>query len=176
MCKGCKMDPREMAKFRERQGAVDVDDFYKEVNYQTRMKGRGGMTWGRASKRRKNKAGCPSNNYGPHIYVWTTEGQEDNFFSDYYGFFKYEYETCCGCGKTRKSRKSEQYEKVKARKWAKKYGDEYSMKRGEPVGRFASGRTRYSWWNWESYDEDYMEARQEYFNRRGFTSYYYNGW
>lgn len=172
MCRDCDYGYEKETDFR--RGKVDVDDFYKEVNYQTRLKGRTGY---RVKFRDKTRPGCPGNNFGPHIYVWTTEGQTSSFFSDYYGFYKYEFRICCGCGKKTKSRLSEPYLKIKARKWEKMYGGEYNVQRGAPVSKYHRWGPSYSYWHWENYDSDFVKARKEYIDRHGYPSYLYNyGW
>lgn len=95
-------------------GGVGVDDFEKEVNYQTRTK--------------KNKAraprvrGCQGNDNGPHVYVWTTEHVNDwlaFYGGDFYersGFHRREYKTCCGCGKVANSRYTDEMAKAIAKR------------------------------------------------------------
>lgn len=172
MCKACKMDPREVARLYERQGAVDVDDFDKEVNYQTRMKGRGYSRGGSHKQKAKTRPGCPGNDYKAHVYVWTTESEEDDFFSDYYGFHKRQHRICAGCNKFNGSKLSDEYMKVKERKWQKIATPE----KGVPVPRWRwrNGRITFRYWNWESYDKDYMAAKRAYIQRNGWPAYLYN--
>lgn len=115
MCSNCKMDPADVARFRQRQGAVEVSDFDDEIPY-------------RHPKRRKKKArtrGCPGNDGGPHVYVWTTELGNDFIdrwlgarYYEQYGFAPYEYKRCAGCLKKIKMRATADYEKWR-REWRK---------------------------------------------------------
>lgn len=157
------------------QGGVSVDDFYTEFNYQTRLKGRG---WSRGGshkiKAKKSRPGCPGNDYKAHVYVWTSETQDASIFSDYFGFHKYQSNVCAGCGKKNGFKISDEYMKIKERKWAKLATPE----KGVPVSRWSWKNRPYisfRYWTWENYDEGYAEARKKYLVQRGYTSYYY-GW
>ncbi len=88
MCSTCKLDPAENKQKLARQGAVDVDDFYDEVNYHPKAK---------KKVRKRNR--CPGNETGQHVFVWTVETECDDclLFYKYFGFYKYEYRVCCGC-------------------------------------------------------------------------------
>lgn len=136
------------------RGGVEADDFDKEVNYQTRIKGRGF----KGRKKEKTRPGCPENNYGPHIYVWTTEFEEEDLFFKHYGYHKREREFCAGCGKRRHgSRVTERYEKVRKRKYEKMYGDGTNVPRGTPRPRRRGDRKpTYKYWSWEKYDEAFV--------------------
>lgn len=99
------------------QGGVPIDDFDKEVNYQTRMKGRGYKS--KRSKKPKDR-GCVGNDMGAHVYVWTVEENKDSFYSwmmpneEYFkqtGFYRYEYLRCAGCGRLKKQRYTEEFAK-----------------------------------------------------------------
>jgi hypothetical protein len=61
------------------------------------------------------------NNWGPHVYVWTTEhrwlfmwDRENEFYSKH-GFYRREHLTCCGCGKVARSRNTKEFAKLLAR-------------------------------------------------------------
>lgn len=177
MCKGCYSDPTWDEIYYRRQGAVDVDDFYKEVNYQTRMKGRGWSRGGSHKQKFRNRPGCPGNDFKAHVYVWTTEKEESTFFSDYYGFHKRQSRICVGCGKRNGSQLSDEYMKRKLREWDKLD----SLKKGEPVPYYRRSNAKYprysfKWWNWESMDEDFRRAKKEYIDRYGMPSYLYNSY
>lgn len=179
MCKACKMDPKDERVREFRMGAVEPEDFEIEFNYQTRTKGKSGRRWRTSGNAKtKTRPGCPENEFKAHIYVWTTEYEDDNFFSDYYGFHKNQTQICCGCGKGNKVKRSDEYEKIKARKFRKLFGDGTQVPRGEPIGHWVNslphGYTRipsYNYWSWESYDKDYMAARRDYMARHGFPKY-----
>jgi len=175
MCSMCKMDPRDVAILRQRQGAVEVDDFYKEVNYTPRKKKT------KRVREKRTRPGCPENNNGPHVYIWTTETVGARLYStylmhdmfyDYFGYSKWKYEVCAGCLKGRGREHSDRYEKAKERKWNKLP----SIDKGEPVSRWARGRrgmVSYRYWNWENEDEVYNQMRRDYINRNGWTRYVY---
>lgn len=141
-----------------REGALD-DAYWDEdelVDYPHRAKKK------KKRKRSKTRPGCIGNDYGPHIYVWTTEFENtrDVFYS-YYGYFKYESRICCGCRKKNGRQKTEKYEKKKHREWVKRYGDleELRLHRGKgPVQRYRG--SRYTWWAWETEDEGFNEHRR----------------
>lgn len=177
MCRDCYSDPAWDEIHYRRQGAVDVDDFYKEVNYQTRMKGRG---WSRGGSHKQNgkprKRGCPANNNKAHVYVWTTENNIEDLFFRFYGFHKWEKEFCCGCDNRRGRRLTERYLNIKDRKYKKlTNGAEFNVKRGEPVAQSWRFRRNiipsYSMFEWETNDEEYMEYRKDYIKKNGYNSY-----
>ena len=109
-------------------GGVDLSDFEDEVRHR---KKRGKTAY------KKKKRGCPGNDFGPHIYVWTTEyfrrdGSFDEWtfqyekdFWDRNGFNRREYKTCVGCLQRVKSRYTEQFAKRVAKMgWYRAtYGD-----------------------------------------------------
>lgn len=162
MCKHC-WDAGESEHHKDFiQGAVDPDDGWVEVNYQARPKSK--------NKKKKTRPGCSGNEYGPHIYVWTTEREFRDFFYDYFGFPKYQHKVCVGCGKTNGSKHSDEYMKVKERKWAKKATPE----KGVPVSRWNRRYRSFKWWSWESEDAEYMAARREYIDRNGYPRYLYS--
>lgn len=166
MCRCCKMDPRDVAIMRLRQGAIPIEDFDEEVTY-------------RHPKRRKKKEkvktrpGCPANEFKAHVYVWTTETEYRDFFYDYFGFPKGQSKVCVGCGKRNGSKPSDEYMRRKEREWAKLATPE----KGVPVPRwrYRSGRryVAFNWWSWENNDEDYRKARKEYIDRNGWPKYMY---
>ena len=95
MCKACKMDPREMRTYEIRKGAVEPEDFYEETNYQKRVG---------KPKDKRTRPGCPENDGKRHITGWVVRpegrfGYEASDFYDFFGFYKYEYKVCLGCGK-----------------------------------------------------------------------------
>lgn len=161
MCKACKMDPSEVQKMQQRQGAVEPEDFYEEVNYQQRLK--------KKNKRVRNYPGCPGNDGKAHVYVWTTETVPTTLFEDYYGFPKYQRHVCAGCGKAKGYKLSDEYMKVKERKWAKLP----ECEKGRPMSRWRrqSGMVRFNYWSWEDDDTAYQAYRREYIDRHGFTDY-----
>jgi len=164
MCRGCKMDPSEVAKMQLRQGAVPVEDFDDEVPYRHAP---------RKKKRAKTRPGCPGNDYKAHVYVWTTENEYRDFFYDYFGFPRNQTNTCVGCGKTNGSKPSDEYMKRKEREWAKLATPE----KGVPVSRWRYRSNRhlvsFRWWSWEYQDEDYRKARKEYIDLHGWPKYMY---
>lgn len=163
MCSDCY--PYGIDPYKEfTQGGVGIEDFDDEIRYRhAKRKNK--------AQKVKTRAGCPENEFKAHVYVWTQEFEEKNIFFKFYGFHARESEVCAGCGKKRKSRYSEQYEKRKAREWKKKYGDEFSVKRGEPISRFGKG-PRYSWWHWEYNDEEFRAFRKEWAIKHGGNPYY----
>lgn len=172
MCSSCKMDPHEEKRFRYRQGAVDVDDFYIEVNYQTRMKGRG---FKRKNEKPKTRPGCPENDFGPHVYVWTTEGQIEDLFFRYFGFHKYQRRICAGCGKMDGTKHSDAYHERNEREYNKRYpSTAFTIKRGAPVGRReirSNYRPKLRWFSFESYDDGYVKYEKDYIARNGWNSF-----
>lgn len=94
-----------------RGGAVGEEDFSDEFRHKKKS----------ARDKSKKKRGCPENEFGPHIYVWTTEpeltgyfigwsGKRIASFHEENGFFRREHKICCGCGKKLKSRYTEEME------------------------------------------------------------------
>lgn len=162
MCKACKMDPSEVARFRQRQGAVDAEDFYKEVNYRPKKKV--------STRVRRTRPGCAANDNGPHVYVYTTEHNIADLFHQFYGYHKWEKSICCGCGKSgHKSRLTERYEKVKSRKWNKRYGGEFNVQRGKPLSYWGRHGPSYGYWAWENYEDDFNEFYRTYMTQHGWT-------
>lgn len=159
MCWDCYNDGIDPYK-EFRQGGVSIEDFDEEIKYRHPKN----KKKSRAVK--KTRAGCPETDYSAHVYVWTTEREVENLFFKFYGYHARESEICVGCGKKRKSRHTEKYEKRKAREWKKVYGDEFSVKRGEVVPRAAYGPS-YRWWHWESRDQKFREFREEYARTHG---------
>lgn len=91
-------------------GGVPPSDFEDLVPYRKKR--------GKARKK-KEKRGCPENDFGPHIYVWTPqvllyswwpEKGADPFY-DKYGFHRREVKTCCGCEKTNGYRYTAEFQK-----------------------------------------------------------------
>ena len=133
------------------RGGVDPEDFEKEVNYHPKQK---------KSKKAKKYPGCPGNDKGPHIYVWTTEHNKSTLFLDYFGFHRYEQKVCCGCGHMDRRRKTPEYEERNAKEKDK------AVRRGERVWKY---------WSFEDFDEGYREKRSRYIRQRGWDDYVY-GW
>lgn len=152
MCKACYSTPQWNEIHYKRQGAVDPDDFYKEVNYRPKAK---------AKKAKKRYPGCPGNDKGPHVYMWTTEKNREDLFFDYYGFHKHEKKVCVGCGHVDKSRTTAEY-------------DERNSKEKDKAYR--KGRHVWNFWGFENYDEEYRAVRAAYIKRRGWDEYAYGGW
>lgn len=169
MCWDCNDNPKGDPYKNYIRGGVEIDDFEKEVNYQTRLKGRSGYR--RKFKKEKTRPGCPENNFGPHIYVWTSEFISDDrdFFFRVFGWHKWEEKVCAGCEKTgRPSRLTERYAKVKERKYTKMYGDGTNVPRGAAVSRYGRRNNRkanFTYWCWEDYDEKFIAAKEEYLKR-----------
>lgn len=88
------------------QGAVGIEDFDDTIKHVKKA----------APKKPVKKKGCPGNDFNAHVYVWAKEARdapwlgEDTFFK-FYGFYKYEYKICAGCGRRDKCRLSEEYTK-----------------------------------------------------------------
>lgn len=108
-----------------KHNGVDPSDFDEEVMPYRKKRGK--------SRAKKEKRGCPENNFGPHIYVWVPstlmyewwpEAGHDNFY-DKHGFFRREVKTCCGCDKRAGSRYTEEFQKLISKLgWYKaNYGD-----------------------------------------------------
>ena len=165
MCKHCWDDEPEPHHKDYIRGGVDVSDFDEVVRY-------------RHPKRRKPKEryprerGCIGNNYGPHVYVWTTEtnDKKDPFYTTF-GYHKNEYRVCAGCGAGWKSRHTERYEKTKERKWIKRTGGPFNVKRGEPVRRYGWRYHSYYGFKWEDDFPEFIEARQAFMKARGLNWY-----
>lgn len=150
-----------------RQGKVEVSDFDDEIPYKKPHSGTQ-WNWNKKKPRKKTRPGCPENNFGPHLFVWTTELEsEKTIFFRYFGFHKYHREVCCGCGKMRGSAESEHYMKRKDRAW-EKYND---LPKGEPVPRYryrgGPRWVRYSYFTWEDDDEGYKAFRKAEVEKRG---------
>lgn len=80
------------------RGGVDVSDFEDTVTHP------------KPAPKRARTRGCPGNDHGAHVYVWTTEHCNCGF-SKRHGFHVFETYACAGCGKRMKTRKTEQYQK-----------------------------------------------------------------
>lgn len=84
------------------------DDGFDETPHKKKSKGKP-----------KKKRGCPENNYKEHVYVWVPapriydwlDGVDDDFFKRR-GFYRSEVEVCCGCGNRRRSRYTEEFQKL----------------------------------------------------------------
>lgn len=167
MCWDCNYNTKGDPYKTFRRGGVEPEDFEVEFDYQTRI--------GKKHKEKKRtRAGCPENNNGPHIYVYTTEFNDDNLFYEHFGFHIYERKHCAGCGKFGAvTRKTERYEKEKEKRYRKAYGDEFGVPRGRPISRrrHPGRKPAYGWWRWEHEDEGYLKAREAYVSLSGWTSY-----
>jgi hypothetical protein len=164
MCWDCNNNDKGDPYKNFRRGGVEVSDF-DEVPYRHPPRKK-------KKKKEKTRPGCPGNDFGPHVYVWTTERAEPDFFSDYYGFSRVQRNCCVGCDKTNGRKASDEYEKIKARKYKALYGNGENQPRGKPVSRWTRDRLpTYRWWAWERHDDDYMAAYKEYAQRQGFPEY-----
>lgn len=164
MCWDCYAEPHD--RYKEiKQGGVDPEDFYMEVNYSPKRKSK--------KKREKKKyPGCPGNEGKAHIYVWTTEREFQDLFYRYFGFSKYQSNICVGCGKRNGVKNSDKYEARKQREWDKRYT--VTVKRGEPVPRYGwRYRPSFKYWQWENELPEYREYRREYISRYGYNQYVY---
>ena len=151
-------------------GGVGVNDFDETFRYKKVKKVK-------KPKKPRTRPGCPADNYGPHVFVWTSEGVSKNIFFDHYGYHKWEHETCAGCKKRRNARLTERYMKVKERKWRDMMGDGSSIQRGIPVSRRLSWGQSFPHWQWEDEDETYVKRRNDYIDRNGWSSsYIYPRW
>jgi hypothetical protein len=115
MCRACQQYKKEYSKVQDvRNGAVEADDFEKEVNYRPKKK----------VKSRSRAPGCAGNDGGKHIYVWTSEGQMEDLFFMYFKFHKHEQKLCAGCMKRDSGTRS-------------RYTERY-VKKFKPTGRWDS--------------------------------------
>lgn len=167
MCSGCKMDDKDVQVMYARQGAVEVSDFDEEPRYRKVTTGKR-WNYNKKKPRKKTRPGCPENNFGPHLFVWTTELEsEKTLFFKFYGFHKYQREVCCGCGKRRNSELTERYIKRKDRAW-EKFSD---LPKGEPVPRWryrgTPRRVHYSYFTWENEDKGFAAFKKAEAERRG---------
>jgi len=152
MCDACTYYKSEAARNKDfRQGAINPDVYDEEVNYSPKTK---------AKKTKKRYPGCPGNDKGPHIYVWTTEKNNHTLFFEHYGFHKYEKRICVGCNHVDRKRTTQAYRERNAREKDK------AARRGQ--------RT-YKYWTFEDHDEEYREVRRRYISRHGWDEYAYNG-
>ena len=151
MCSGCYSDPAWDEIHYRRQGAVGVEDFYKEVNYTKKSK----------KKNVKKYPGCPGNEGKAHIYVWTTEFNGKSLFFDFYGFHKFEKKICAGCGHKDRSRRTEEYNRRNEKVFAKREPRRHSSIR---------------WFSFEDYDDEYREKRSAYTKRWGWDYEYISSW
>lgn len=161
MCWDCNNNDKGDPYKNFRRGGVEVEDFADEFRYM-KPSHKTQFDWSkkkrRASMRASTRPGCPENNFKAHPYVWTTELEsEKTIFFRFFGFHKYQREVCCGCGKRRKTENTERYVKRKDRAWEKFE----SLPKGQPVSRYRRGLTRYSWFVWEDYNDEYMDFRKE---------------
>jgi len=173
MCWDCYDNPKGDPYKNYIRGGVEIDDFDKEVNYQTRLK----KKRKKKTEKVKNRPGCPENDYGPHVYVWTSEtyNSENSLFVRVFGWSKWEEKICCGCRKrANKHRLTDRYEKVKKRKYEKAYGDGSNQPRGEPVPRYnwRARKTNYDYWSWEEYDAAYSAVYEKVKEKHGGSLYF----
>lgn len=144
MCKHCWGDTESEHHKDWIRGGVDADHGEAEVNYKPKKKKPG------ASK--KKYPGCPGNEGKAHVYVWTTEKNEEDLFFRYYGFYRSEYKICAGCGHKDASRLSEKYLARKEK-----------MFRKEPRKRY------FRYYAWEYSDEEYQAYRRKHISMYGWT-------
>lgn len=169
MCKSCKMNDREIETFYRRQGMVDAEDFDDEPRYRHPKRRR-------RTNKTKTRPGCPDNNFGPHVPIWTTEfNRTDYLFYKVFGWHKWEKNICAGCGKKMGTRKTERYIKIAERKYRAKYGGPENMPRGEPRSRWGVRRSPpFHYFAWERDNAEYAEALDRYKVQHGF--YYDAEW
>jgi hypothetical protein len=176
MCKACKMDPRDVDIFYRRQGMVDADDFNEEGLLRYRHPKR---RKARKDKYPKPRPGCPENDWGKHVYVWVDQAgiYESPSFYRYYGYYKYKYEVCCGCGKVGKKEHTDKYERVNMKAYNKRFGgNEFNVERGKPL----DWRTRrayspkYRWFSFENDDQDFKAAHKQWAIQNGTPTWYYS--
>lgn len=124
-------------------GGVPVEDFADEP-----------VRWKKKSKREtpKKKPGCPGNDGGPHIYIWTTEKNFEDLFYKFFGFHKREFRYCAGCGKNAK----------RGSRYTEKYVNKF-----KPAGRWSSPENDHA---------GYSEYRRKWRIQRGFTREFYGNW
>ena len=127
----------------KRYGLINADDGWEETPHRKAGK----------TKARKRVPGCPENDGGPHVYVWTTEGMQKGLFFEYFGFHRAEHKICAGC------RKGAPYRSGATRRPTERY-----VKKFKPVGRYC--RPEYE-------HEGYRAFRNQYIDRHGWPSYLY---
>lgn len=166
MCWDCwgypKGDPHKIFT----QGGVPISDFDDEVKY------RHPPRKVKKVKPRRLAPGCIGNDDKAHVYVWTSERETVTLFYRYFGYHPREHEVCVGCGRVRKGRPTEKYEKRKIKEWNKRYEfSEFNVVRGVPVSRPRWHRgPSFSHWRWESYDEGFQKYKKDYIEKYGYTS------
>ena len=139
------------------RGGVDESDFadeFRVVNLKNKTK--------KSRPRSATRTPCSATENGRHVYVWEPyewrPGKERVFYR-YFGYHKYEQQVCCGCLTTKGwRRETEQYLKVKERKWRKVTGGEFGVKRGEPVQRWRRFKDTFYNFVWEDNDDGYLRA------------------
>jgi hypothetical protein len=171
------MDSRDVKIREARMGAVDVSDFDDEVKYRHPKRRSGKKPYPRSATRQP----CPASEDGKHVYVWvgyeSLYSDTDKIFYKHFGFYRREIKTCCGCLITSGSgRESERYMKIKERRWRKLTGGEFNVKRGAPVQRWNRWCGGFYGFQWESYDEEYMEKVRAYEEERKRERDKYNSW
>lgn len=94
MCSLCRMDPSEVKKVYQRQGAVDPDDFYKETNYTHKKKNT--KKWCKGKIGRKHEPVVELNR--KYMYGKVKECTSSKWWGCYH------HEVCKNCGKELKWR------------------------------------------------------------------------
>ena len=166
MCKGCDGWGDYLTVQDFRHGKVEVEDFADEIPYRHAKRRK------KKDKPAKTRPGCIGNEYGPHVFTWTQELEnEKTVFFRYFGFHKYQREVCVGCGKVRKVEHSERYVKRNERAWNKLS----TPPKSEPVSRWARGKVRPSYFAFEQRGEGYKEFRKAFIDKHGWLTYNLDG-
>lgn len=171
MCWDCYDHPKGDPHSNFIRGGVDVTDFDDEIRYR-HPKRRRKMK----EKRNRPRPGCPENDWNKHVFVWVEQAgiYESNFFYKFYGYYKNEYEVCCGCGKVGKSRRTEKYSRINEKIYTKRYGNEFEVKRGEPVARnWRRFKPSLSYFSFENDDKEFKDAHRQWAIERGYPTWYY---
>lgn len=167
MCKHCWDDePGEHHKDFIR-GGVKIEDFDDEpMRERTAGKSR------RKARVRKTPSGCPGNDFKAHVYIWTTEQNEEDSFFKFYGYHRFEKKVCCGCEKKTYGRRSTpRYDRWKKREWERRFGGEFNVPRGEPVVKYRRGSS-YNYFAPERDDPKFMEFHRQRMQRLGAPTWY----
>lgn len=99
-----------MATLKERPGDYKVTGIYVRDHRHDKGDGWEDAPYHKAGKHKpvKKREGCPGNDNGPHVYVWTRETFWKPFWHQNNWFWTmsdYEYKTCAGCYKHKRLRR-----------------------------------------------------------------------